>query len=279
MPQNYIFESNLVAIKPCKYGPMMYLKNDLYIGRSLDVYGEWCDHEIQLLRQFLSPGDIVVDVGANIGTHTVPLAQAVTSAGQVLAFEPQRLLHTVLTANMALNDLLQVQCLPLAAGSVAGFVNIPFFNPAVPDNFGNLNAYGPQAGDPVKVIALDDLSLPKCRLIKIDVEGGEAAVLLGAQQTIARCRPVLFVENNSVGNAANLNAMILGQNYACYWFFCPYFNPDNHFHHSSNLFESNAPEANLICVPKEQAVHISLEPLLHADDNYVAAYDRIRLRQ
>ena len=57
----------------------------------------------------IEPGDVVVDVGADIGALTVPLARAVGPAGRVLAFEPQPTVFQNLCANLALNDLLHVQ--------------------------------------------------------------------------------------------------------------------------------------------------------------------------
>ena len=45
--------------------------------------------EIELVRKFLRPGDYVLDIGTNIGTHAIPLAKAVGHEGQVIAFEPQ----------------------------------------------------------------------------------------------------------------------------------------------------------------------------------------------
>ena len=59
--------------------------------RSLDVYGEFSEGETEIFRQIVRPGDIVLEVGANIGVHTVFLAKAVSPGGGVIALEPQRL--------------------------------------------------------------------------------------------------------------------------------------------------------------------------------------------
>ena len=98
----------------------MYNVNDAFIGRSLDLYGEWCDDELHILGQILKPGDVVVDAGANIGTHTVAFAQAVGPNGLVVAFEPQRLVHQSLCGNIALNGLTNVTTLLAAVGAARG---------------------------------------------------------------------------------------------------------------------------------------------------------------
>jgi hypothetical protein len=72
-----------LRVRHCRHGVMAYLPNDLYIGRSLDLYGEFSEHELNLLKRIVKKGDVVVDVGANIGALTIPLAQIVAPDGKV----------------------------------------------------------------------------------------------------------------------------------------------------------------------------------------------------
>ena len=74
-----------------RHGLFLANPNDVYIGRALLEYGEYCEHEVQLLAPLLSEGMVAVDAGANIGAVTVPLARAVGPGGLVYAFEPQPL--------------------------------------------------------------------------------------------------------------------------------------------------------------------------------------------
>jgi hypothetical protein len=83
------------ALKTCRYGPMLYLKRDRYVGRSLDVYGEYSELEMQVFAQLLRLGMSVAEIGANIGAHTVPLAKLVGPGGAVL---PQRAMFYLLSA-------------------------------------------------------------------------------------------------------------------------------------------------------------------------------------
>jgi len=71
------FTNRYMTLKNCRYGPMIFNRNDAVIGRSLDLYGEWCEAEMETLGQLMRPGNFMLDVGANIGTHTVFFAKKV----------------------------------------------------------------------------------------------------------------------------------------------------------------------------------------------------------
>ena len=102
--------------KDCRHGRFTYLLNDAYIGRSLDVYGEYSEGEIDLFRQLLRPGDVAIDVGANIGALTVAMARLVQPGGAIVAFEPQRAIYDILCNNLRLNGLAQCDGVPTCRG-------------------------------------------------------------------------------------------------------------------------------------------------------------------
>ena len=95
-------------LKLCKSGPMLFNKFDIYVGGSLSKYGEFSVGEQELFQRVVRPGQVVVEVGANIGAHTVELARLVGPEGEVHAFEPQRIVFQTLCANLALNQLTNV---------------------------------------------------------------------------------------------------------------------------------------------------------------------------
>ena len=94
-------EEQNILISQCRHGIFAYNSNGV-IGSFLFIYGEWAEPEVELLSRLVRPGDVVVDVGAHIGTETVPLAKRVGSSGHVIAFEPQKHLFHLLRANVAL---------------------------------------------------------------------------------------------------------------------------------------------------------------------------------
>src|SRR5580658_2411383 len=161
-------------------GYFLYNRNDYYIGRSIEQYGEYNALEMKLFRQFCTAGHVVIEVGANIGAHTVGLARLVGQQGRVLAFEPQRLPFQTLCANVALNSLENVDCFWAAVSSQDGFIDVPDLNPRKNFNFGAVTLVDAQSGRWVPCHTLDHhITLPRVDLIKIDVEGMEADVLRG----------------------------------------------------------------------------------------------------
>src|SRR6186997_961635 len=95
-------------VRMCREGPMVYNRNDRFVGRSLARYGEYSHDETVLFEQVVKPGWVVVEAGANIGTHTLALSRLAGASGQVHAFEPQRLVFQTLCANLALNHCTNV---------------------------------------------------------------------------------------------------------------------------------------------------------------------------
>jgi FkbM family methyltransferase len=274
----YLVENRHIAVKRCKHGLFMYNRNDAFVGRSLDLYGEWCDFEIQLLRQFIELGDIVVDAGANIGTHTIAFANLVGSGGIVHAFEPQRRNFLMLAGNVALNALENVFCHQKAVGEANGEISLPPMPP--PDINFNYSAVslvkGLATGETVPLITLDSLDLPKCKLLKIDTEGMEEQVLGGAKALIERHRPLLYVENNEPGASKTLSRVLNALGYTAWWSIYPYFDERNFYSNTDNVWQNVVPSANMLCTPKEANLNLTgLEPFYGEADDWKACIQRI----
>jgi FkbM family methyltransferase len=248
-------------LKDCRHGRLLYNHHDLFIGRSLDLYGEYSEAEFHLFDELLNPGDGIVEVGANIGSLTVPLARKVGNTGGVFAFEPQRLCFQTLCANVALNSLINVWAYNVACGQTTGSVRVPMLNPSVDYNFGQLAVAGQQQGDFIACIPLDSFGIPKCRLLKVDVEGMELDVLRGATQLISRFQPAIYVENDRPEKSDELVRLIQSLNYELYWHRPALFNPNNFLNNPDNIFGTIV-SLNMLCVPRSANPHIEgLEPV------------------
>lgn len=233
-----------------RFGPMIVNRYDAYIGRSLVQYGEFSVGELDVLSQLLKPGKVVVEAGANIGAHTLPIAQIVGKSGRVIAMEPQRFVFQTLCGNMALNSITHVDCLWAAVGSQMGTIEVPEFSADQPSNFGGVSLDEKLSGYRVALITIDSLNLAKCHLIKADVEGMELEVLKGAAETIKRCRPILYVESDREDKRAELFQWIDSMGYTMYWHTPMLFNPLNHRKVAENIFD-NLASWNVLCIPAE----------------------------
>jgi FkbM family methyltransferase len=256
------------VVQQCRHGWMVYNRNDVYIGRSLALYGEISAGEIELFEQIVRPGDTVIEVGANIGAHTVRLAQLVGPAGRVHAFEPQRLVFQTLCGNLAINSIANTYCYLQGAGSAPGELPIPPIDYERPNNFGGIGfgsdapwrSRGTEAASEFEVVPLVTLdnafaSLAHLRFLKIDVEGMELDVLLGSRALVQRTRPLLYVENDRADKAEALVAELRALGYDLYWHTPPLFNPDNLRGNRENVF-GNTISINVFCVPVESAVRV-----------------------
>jgi FkbM family methyltransferase len=151
---------------------------------------------------FLEPGGVAIDIGANLGEWTVPLARAVGAGGQVLACEPAPLAAKALEATLGANALRQVEVIRCAVGDHDGYAEfaLPVVTSARTDTgTARIGAAGPDhEALHVPLNSLDSLAaergLGRVDLIKIDVEGYERQVLDGAETILGRFRPTLVIE-------------------------------------------------------------------------------------
>ena len=150
----------------------------------------WERHLLELFERHIVPGTVVVEVGAHIGTHTVPMSRLAGPWGRVYAFEPQRKIYRELHHNLALNGINNAVILRYAVG--AGETRIVEMNPSTGGNEGGTGVG--QGGDRAELRALDGFGFERVSLLKIDVEGYENEVVEGAVDTIRRNRPVIILE-------------------------------------------------------------------------------------
>lgn len=214
------------------WGQMAYNLNDVYVGQSLHVYGEYAPVERRFLQSLVRIGDTVVEVGANIGALTVPLLWSVGIPGKVYAFEPQPHVGDLLMQNVMHRGLRSggvAQLLFKAAGAAPGTARIGNLPPDTLNNFGGVavNAESDMMVD-VEVVTIDSLELEALRLLKADCEGWELAVIEGARDTIARCRPILYIEDDRADQSEALHALVRSLGYRLHRHKPPLFDPDNH---------------------------------------------------
>jgi FkbM family methyltransferase len=198
---------DIAVVVKTKSGALMRVHptTDKTISQEILVSGVYEPALTIFLQRELKPGDCFIDVGANIGCHSVTAAKAVGTQGAVYAFEPHPEMRRRWRDNMRLNDIAQAHLWPVGLGSRRSSFALyePEGNPG-----GSVLKRG--SAEPsertVQVFPLDWL-LPECapRIIKIDVEGFEYEVLKGASSLWSGSAPPITVfEYNFTSPRKNL---------------------------------------------------------------------------
>lgn len=206
-----------------RYGRLEAYVSGHPVGDALVMYGEWAQAELDVLRAFIGLGSTVVEVGADIGAHTLALAQVVGADGQIVAVEPRpaalRLLERNLTNSGLSNVMLQSAAIQNSAtGQIA----------------------------PIE-------GLRSCHLIKIALQGQAAETLAGLAGLLIAHRPVVWVRCDRVADG---QAVFDGPGWERYVFFLvatACYNPDNYASNAENAFGA-ARDLHLLCIPQELEV-------------------------
>lgn len=188
-----------------KYGNMQYLINDFYIAQSLkknEMYEEFFVENY--LKKYIEQSYVILDIGSHIGCHTVMYSK-INPKAIIYSFEMQKELYKLLKCNTI--NLHNIHIFNVAIGNKIKMITQnnfitdgPNFNQPIEYytdksfNYGGLSiGYN---GEECMMISIDSLQLTKCDFIKIDVEGFEYGVILGALNTILKFKPVIFYEQN-----------------------------------------------------------------------------------
>jgi FkbM family methyltransferase len=182
---------------------------DLNLNEGIDfaiyLLGAFEPELIAFYKDFMKPGSIVLDLGANIGAHTLPMARCVGAGGRIVAVEATDYAHRKLLANIALNPVQASQITPIHALLVA--------DPTTASRPAGLHSswpldkgedVHPTLGGALKLLGaanvttvdllVQELGLPRVDWIKIDVDGHELEVLRGASETLKEHAPTMMIE-------------------------------------------------------------------------------------
>lgn len=255
-------------VKRCRYGLMIFNSLDKWVGKSFSEYGEFSESEVQLFKKTIVNGDVVLDIGANIGAHTITFSRLAGEKGSVLGFEPERNNFYTLAGNVAINNLRNTKVYQMAVADETGEISIPEIDMQKTTNFGAIELSKSSAYEmsyKVPMTTIDQLNLNKINFIKIDVEGMETEVIKGAEKTIKQFRPLIYAENDRQEKSEGLISLLKSLGYKIYQHAAPMFNPANFFFETKNHFqqnidnrEVNVVSLNLFCHHKDLRCPIDL---------------------
>lgn len=231
-----------------RYGALIYNRFDTVLGRSIEMYGEYAEREIGVLDQAVSAGSIALDIGAGIGLHSLFLARKVGPGGRVLSFEPRRLAYQTLCGNMAINSLSNVHCWNAAVGGHMGEIAVAPQDHQSHIDMRSVKLTAGGDGERIPLLTIDSLQLNRCDFIRIAQAGMEEDVLAGAQHTLLRFRPVLYIQCAfSSQHEDAILSRVASAGYNAHWHEPELFNPENFAANHDNVF-GRAAARNLFCV-------------------------------
>jgi FkbM family methyltransferase len=195
-----IFEKNMVLDHIASIDARLWFSPQSEIGKSLYYTGTFEPEELSLLRRIVKHDDIVIDIGANMGSHAIAMAKK-TVNGKVYAIEPAQSNFDLLQRNIEINHLTNIVPLRTAVGEKSGTQEMNIYEDQAFNSMLVLNRKKAVGKEIVQVLSLDDLReqehISKIDLIKIDTEGYEMSILKGAKKILSsEKKPILIVEIN-----------------------------------------------------------------------------------
>ena len=180
-----------------RYGDLLWLNDTGYLDRQIIGTGGYEPESMSAVHRLVREGDVVLDVGANIGYYTVRFGKLVGSGGRVIAAEPTLNYRNILERNIAENGLTNVRILDYGFSDRADTVRIDI-GPS------SATMHSPAGFDRVlfqetiTISRLDDvaesLGLQRLDFVKIDVDGHEPFVLRGAWAVLGKYSPIILME-------------------------------------------------------------------------------------
>jgi FkbM family methyltransferase len=220
-----------------------YFINDYLASNSVGLNKEWEPHIRKFTHFYNSLYNIknIIDIGANFGYHTLLFSRECSE--NVYAFEPQIQNFELLEENVKINEVKNVILYNYACGEENCEIKLPIFN----NNHNYMGDVTPNynLNDNYSIsrsIILDEYNLNKIDLIKLDVQGWEKKVLIGATNLLKTHKPILIVEfeffqlEKTNTSCKELFDFIREQDY--YIFYLDYSYPSDHVCvHSDNLID------------------------------------------
>ena len=166
------------------------------ISQSIINTGVWEYNLTKVVRQLIKKGDIVLDVGANIGYYSILFSKLVGQNGKVLCFEPTEYFLKILKMNLEANRISNVEVFKIGLSDKRREAEIEIEGPSA--SFHCAEDLTPRTKELVNLISLDEFieqhSLEKIDLIKVDIDGHEPLFLQGAWEILDKYNPVILLE-------------------------------------------------------------------------------------
>jgi FkbM family methyltransferase len=244
---------------------------DDYIGDCIKKYGRFSPTEITFLEKYIKDDDNIIEGGANIGSHTIPLAK-LNTRGKVFCFEPQVDIYTTLKLNITLNKCKNVVSYRYALGNSNDIIRYNMSTAINKNNRGGFsipsnNSLGANSYLIIKSITdfTDIYSLNHIKLIKLDIEGYEPIVLKTMTDLIMKHRPILFIEYNNK-TFFEIVSIIKPLNYTLFYFNTLVSQYNQFAGKQDNTVQQC--DVNIVCFPNDKEFDIPTYLIKVENENY-----------
>ena len=172
---------------------------DIYIHSNM-LNNRVYEHDLinQVIKPYIEKAKYVVDVGANIGCHSISYGRFNPDV-TIWAFEPQKKLFDILNRNVSINKLKNIKTFDFGVGHKEMNCTMSSLDKVYDEMKNGHNKGGlgiGHGGESIVIKTLDSIELPGLDFMKIDVEGAEGLVIKGAQNTIRKFHPTILFEHN-----------------------------------------------------------------------------------
>ncbi|NII54680.1 hypothetical protein [Luteibacter sp. SG786] len=225
---------------PTRYGIAAAVAADDPVTRSLQLYGEWAEHETILLSGLIEEGHTVLEFGGDFAAHALWMSHVVGPNGEVHIAEPRRIRFQQACANVAINGLDNVFTHPvwLGRGKSSAALNTM------------TRTDGAGADEKIRIVTVDSLRLDALHLLKVNQPHALADMLAGATETLRTHRPLIYARLSGLDTAQAEVDAIKALGYRA-WSHVPYlFNNDNHAGVETNIFPGMV-QQNVIAAPAD----------------------------
>jgi hypothetical protein len=237
--------SRMTRVVETRHGILQYWPDSDPVATSITAFGEYLEGELDLLRRLVKTGAWVIEAGAGLGAHTIPLARHVGGDGHIIAYEPRPLFARVLRQNLESN-----RCRPghRDAGDA------------------RRTRRAERGGRSTRVAedTVDGLRVERLDLLKINPGADAAKIIGGAGDTLWRLRPIVFVNAADEAELRQIARQLNEYGYRCWRFATPYFRPEN-FNRSPAAADADRISLALAACPEEWNIDLEFDNATELD--------------
>jgi hypothetical protein len=222
------------GVAETRFGILQYVPDGSAVAASLPLYGEYLSAQLRFLSPVLPAGSVVLEIGASIGAHTLPLANKVGNQGHVFAWESDAVRRHMLVQNVSANRCQNVTILtPNRANTTRGSLS------AVVNETGSAS------------LNIDELQLDKLSCIKATIDEWDVSILSSAADTIWRFRPAVLTTCADEDSLDAAKQTLDDFGYVSWRVSFPLFEPDN-FNRATRPSEAAIEVMSIFSLPEER---------------------------